>query len=184
MRRAWTTLACIGLAACADILGIDDGSPRDYDGSVDTGKLDGSVNDVLLIDTKSQDIFVEGAFSPLSCGSSTCNFAVGQGCCRTGASTYNCVDGGASSCSGTYIPCDRPEQCGSGDAGAEQCCTTDVLNDSGTYVASSVGCLAAAACQPIPAHYVLCGDDSGVECGDATSCAPSVATLPTFLICK
>jgi len=180
MRRAWIVpaAACIALAAaCADVLGIDDGTPRPLDAAIDV--LEGAAPDASDAAPDAAD-----AFSPLSCGGSvTCNFAAGQACCRTGASTFACVDG-ADACAGTYIPCDRSSQCPATEAGAELCCTTDVLTDAGTYVAESVGCHPAAQCSPIPTHYVLCGDDSGADCPPEAGCGESVSTLPPFLLCK
>lgn len=181
-RRLAFALSCaLAAAACADILGIDNGIPL----GVDASSFDASGSDVASdgSDAAVDDAPVEAPFSPLSCGTSTCNFAIGEACCRTGATTFDCVDA-AASCNGTYIPCDRPEQCVGGDAGPRECCTTDVLTDAGTYVASSVACMTKAQCTPIPKHYVLCDDDSSAECPDATSCAESVATLPPFMICK
>jgi hypothetical protein len=182
-RRILITAAmcAAGVAACADILGIEDGVPRVYDASVDA-PLDATAD---VHDAATVDAAPEAAFSPLSCGTgNTCNFAAGEACCRTGSTTYKCVDASAA-CTGTYIPCDRPEQCPQNtEAGAMQCCTTDVLNDGGIYVAQSVGCVAAGKCTPIPNHYILCGDDSGADCPPEAGCGPSVSALPPFLICK
>ncbi len=180
-RRSLVTAAVLAaaVAACADILGIDDGIPRTSDASLDAPSD-------ATIDAKEggSDAGPEAAFSPLSCGTGTCNFAAGEACCRTGSTTYKCVDA-AAACTGTYIPCDRPEQCPQNtEAGAMQCCTTDVLDDGGVYVAQSVGCVAAGKCTPIPNHYILCGDDSGADCPPEAGCGPSVSALPPFLICK
>jgi hypothetical protein len=179
-RRVAFALSCVGAAAaCANILGIDDGIPRDA--SVDVGMQDASDGDA----DAAVDAPPEAPFSPFACGTLTCNFALGETCCEKGDATFDCVDGSAA-CKGAgslYIPCDGPEQC-VGDAGAKECCTTDVLTDAGTYVATSVSCLTAAQCTPIPTHYVLCGGDSGADCSDATMCEISVTTLPGFLICK
>jgi hypothetical protein len=167
----------LAAASCADILGIDDGKPRDFDGSVESG-ID-AAPDV-------KEAGADGPFSPLSCGTgTTCNFAIGEACCRTGPTTYKCV-GDAAACSGTTIPCDRASQCPQNtEAGVMLCCTTDsVSGDSGTYVADSVGCLPAAQCQPEPQHYILCGDDSGAYCPPEAGCGPSTSALPPFLICK
>jgi hypothetical protein len=170
----------VGAAGCAAILGIDDGLPLGADASLDAGPDIGTTD---ASDVTAVDVAPEAAFSPLSCGAKNeCNFAAGQTCCRTGAATYACLDAGAK-CTGIDIPCDRPEQCVS-DAGPHKCCTTDVLTDAGTYVATSVACMPAAQCAPIPTHYVLCGDDSGADCPDGSSCVQSANTLPPFLICK
>ncbi|HEY1958715.1 MAG TPA: hypothetical protein VGH28_24030 [Polyangiaceae bacterium] len=177
----WRLLAaasvCFGLAACANILGIDDGVPRTgdagFDAPFEAAALDGGT-----------DAKPDGPFSPLSCGNTVCNFALGQTCCRTGANAYACVASG-SSCNGTSIPCDRPSQCPSTDAGASTCCTTDVLNEAGTdYVAESVACMPYQACLGIPAHYILCGDGDGGDCPTDAGCAESTSTLPPFLICR
>lgn len=180
-RRAASALLVLAaaLAACADILGIDDGKPRDYDASVDTGVVDASSPDVK--ETSAPD----GPFSPLSCGTgTTCNFAIGEACCRTGPTTYKCVSA-PGACTGTYIPCDRASQCPQNtDAGAMLCCTTDSVNDSGTYVADTVACLPTAQCDPEPQHYILCGDDSGASCPPEAGCQESTTALPPFLICK
>lgn len=172
------TVFAAGIAACADILGIDDGIPRTNDASIDVTTND-AAPDVRDAATDVSD----APFSPLFCGTgNTCNFAAGEACCRTGSATYVCVKD-AAACSGTYIPCDRPSQCPQ-DAGAMACCTTDVLNDGGIYVAESVGCVPAGNCAPIPSHYILCGDDSGADCPPEAGCGPSVSALPPFLICK
>jgi len=167
-----------GAAACADILGIDDGVPRASDGSLDDGAPD-SMPDVGPLDAAG-----DGPFSPLSCGAATCNFAAGEACCRTGPTTYVCV-ASAAACTGTFIPCDRPSQCSPTEAGASTCCTTDVLDDGGNYVAQSVACAPYKSCSGAPAHYILCGDgDAGADCPPEAGCAESTGTLPPFLVCK
>ncbi len=176
MKRAWILALAVPVAACASILGIDDGTPRSDDASVDVAPID-----VIVVEDASDG---DAPFSPLSCGESTCNFAIGQACCRTGDEEYFCVKGAAACNGGTYIPCDRSSQCPATDAGPRLCCTTDDLTDAGTYVASSVGCLPSAQCSPIPTHYILCGDDSGADCPPEAGCGQSVSTLPPFLLCK
>ena len=181
-RRILVAVAIVaaGVAACADILGIDDGTPRTNDASLDVTTGGDAASDV-------HDGSVDGApdapFSPLYCGANnTCNFAAGEGCCRTGASTYTCVDA-ATSCPGMFIPCDRPSQCPkTAEGGAQQCCTNDVVNDSGVYVAQSVSCVPTGKCTPIPSHYILC--DTDADCPTDAGCGQSVSALPTFLICK
>jgi hypothetical protein len=160
-RRVLAASIVIVAAGCADILGLDDGKPRDYDASIDTGVVDAPA-DVM------KDAAADGPFKPLFCGTGkTCNFAAGEACCRTGSTNYQCVDA-ASACTGTYIPCDRAAYCPQNtEAGALLCCTTDVIDDSGSYVAQSVDCLPAAQCSPPEA-----------------GCGPSANTLPEFLICK
>jgi len=178
-KRAVLVALVLAASSCAEILGIDDGKPRDYDASVETGLPD------VTPDAVKDSGPADGPFSPLSCGTGkTCNFAIGEACCRTGATTYECVTS-PGACTGTYIPCDRVEQCPQNtEAGAMLCCTTDAVNDSGTYVANSVDCLPAAQCQPTPQHYILCGDDSGAYCPPEAGCGPSTSALPPFLICK
>jgi hypothetical protein len=177
MKRAWILAAAIPLGACSTILGIDDGIPRSDDASVDVAPVDVAVADV-------SDAASDAPLSPLSCGATTCNFAEGQACCRTGDEEYFCVSDAAACSGGTYIPCDRSSQCAATDAGKSLCCTTDVLTDSGIYVATSVGCHPSAQCSPIPTHYILCGDDSGADCPPEAGCGQSVSTLPPFLLCK
>lgn len=180
LTAAGTTVA---LAACANILGIDDGIPRSSDGAVDA-PVDVGPKETGP-DAPMPEAGPDAPFSPLACGTGVCNFALGEACCRTGTTTYACVPT-ASACTGTLIPCDRPSQCDSPDAGARTCCTTDVLNEAGTdYVAASVACMPVAACQGTPTHYILCGDgDAAADCPPEAGCAQSTSTLPPFLICK
>ncbi|HEY2369646.1 MAG TPA: hypothetical protein VGH87_24775 [Polyangiaceae bacterium] len=170
----WTVTSMLAAASCADILGIDDGKPRDYDASVDAA-VD-AAPDV-------KETSVDDAFSPLSCGAgTTCNFAIGEVCCRT--SKYQCVDA-SSACTGTTIPCDRTSQCPQNtEAGAMLCCTTNSVDDGGIYIADTVGCLPAAQCQPEPQHYIMCGNDSSADCPPEAGCGQSASALPPFLICK
>ncbi len=176
-------VCAVSVVECASILGIDDGIPRTDDGSV----MDVGVTDVAsqpdVVDAGMDDVTDAAPFSPLSCGAVTCNFAVGEACCRTGASTYKCIDAGAK-CADTLIPCDRKEQCAGGDAGPRDCCTTDVLTDAGTYVATAVACMPVAQCSPVPIHYDLCDDLDAADCPDGTTCTQSTTTLPTFYICR
>jgi hypothetical protein len=181
----WRTLIApslfVGVAACADILGIDDGIPRGGDSSVEAGPTDAAPD----VRDASADVGPDVTFNVLSCGGTQCNFDQGEACCRTGPTSYQCVTS-QSACSGTYIPCDRPSQCPATDAGPRTCCTTDVLNEAGTdYVAASVGCKPYSQCLGTPTHYILCGDgDAGADCPPEAGCAPSTSTLPPFLICK
>lgn len=166
-----------GIAACADILGIDDGIPRSNDASID-------VTTDAAPDVRDAAVDSPDASAQLFCGTgTTCNLAAGEACCRTGSVTYVCVTD-AAACSGTYVPCDGPSQCPQNtEAGAMQCCTNDVLDDAGNYVAQSVGCVPAGTCTPVPTHYILCHDNA--DCPDANpTCGQSTTALPTFLICK
>ena len=165
--------AGVAAAGCADILGIDDGIQRVPDASIDAGGSD-AAPDV-------KDAAAE-KYDPLHCGAAACNFAAGQSCCWDDGG-FSCVTS-ANACSGVYIPCDRPEQCAQGgDAGAIVCCAHYVSVDGGG-VADDVACLPADQCNAGSDRVPLCGDDSGVECGDAATCTVSSFTLPTFLFCK
>lgn len=180
-RVLFAAFVCVGVAACADILGIDDGTPRAYDAAADA-PADGTLD--APADTGA-DASADALFSPLSCGTTDCNAAIGEACCRTGPTSYQCVSS-QSACAGTFIPCDRPSQCPPTDAGPQTCCTTDVLDEAGTdYVAASVACRPTASCVPTPTHYILCGDgDASADCPPEAGCAPSTSTLPPFLVCK
>ena len=135
-------------------------------------------------DAATVDAAPEAAFSPLSCGTgNTCNFAAGEACCRTGSTTYKCVDA-AAACTGTYIPCDRPEQCPQNtEAGAMQCCTTDVLNDGGIYVASPSVAWPKASARPSPTT-TLCAVTTVAGLSSRSRLWPERPALPPFLICK
>ena len=108
----------VGVAPCAAILGLDDGTPRTSDAAVDA-PFDAAAD----ARDAGNDAASDAPFSPLSCGNTDCNLAIGEACCRTGATSYQCVTSKAA-CAGTYIPCDRPSQCPATDAGAQTCCTT------------------------------------------------------------
>jgi hypothetical protein len=172
--KRWLTVAgLLATAACADILGIDDGIPRTYDASVDGGLDAADAGDAA-------DAVVD-KFSPLHCGNATCNFAAGQSCCWSDAG-FGCS--ATPQCDGVYIPCDRPEQCAQApDAEPNVCCADDTSVEGGA-IATAVACLPASQCTSTFNRFPLCGDDSGVECQGDASCGESVFTLPTFLICK
>jgi hypothetical protein len=168
---------CVVFAGCADILGIDDGIPRAQDASVDAGPPD-------VVEAGPPDV-VEAApdnFVPLHCGTAACDFGAGQSCCWDGGGGFACEDN-PNLCTAVYVPCDRPEQCAqAADAEPNVCCAHYVNSDAGA-IANSVACLPASQCTTAQNRFPLCGDDSGVECGDA-SCGVSSYSLPGFLICK
>ncbi len=170
--------ALSAVCGCASILGIDDGQPRDDASTLDTSKPgDSSVLDAPT-DSNSP------AFSPLACGSSTCN-ALKEGCCRSGsgtdaaALTFKCVTN-ASACDpkSLYIPCDRGSNCAAQDAGVV-CCA---IGYPATSVACSPSCFA-------NGNTVVCStaDDGGNcpadEAGPLT-CQPSSQTIVGYSICK
>jgi hypothetical protein len=170
---------CLGASACAAILGIDDGIPRGDDGGPDapadvTNPGDGSSDGAADAAT------FDGPFVPLQCGTgAACNAAVGEACCRTGATTFECIDASAI-CTGTLIQCDRPEMCPPDDAGPVVCCGDLVSTDAGA-VASAVSCKPATLC-PYTAHAYFCGDAG--DCPADASCLQSTFTLPGYLLCK
>ena len=176
--RLLVVAAVVALSGCAAILGIDDGTPRTEDASADAG-LD-AVADVA------EDVMEAAVdhYSPLHCGSSTCDFGSGQSCCWDGGAGYACV-AAPSDCTDIYIPCDRAEQCAqAADAEPHVCCANYADTEAGA-IATAVACLPASACTIGSSRFVLCGDDSGVECEPAdASCGESTYSLPTFLICK
>ena len=170
----WLVLGAFGFGAgCADILGIDDGIPRTYDASLEASS-DAAPD--------AKDAAVDN-FVPLHCGSITCNFGAGESCCWDGDGGFAC-DISPTACNGTYIPCDRSEQCAQGgDAGPIVCCGHYVSAEGGA-VANDVACLPASQCTSAASRFVLCGDDSGAECPADASCQLSAFTLPTFLFCR
>ncbi len=170
-----------GVAACADILGIEDGIPRAYDASLDA-PLDAAAD---VHDAATDDAAPDAAFSPLSCGTGTraisrrAKRAAERARRRTNASTQ------PRACTGTYIPCDRPEQCPQNtEAGAKQCCTTDVLDDGGIYVAQSVGCVAEGKCTPIRTTTFSAVTTVARTVPPEAGCGPASRRSPPFLICK
>jgi len=165
------------LASCADILGIDDGTPRTYDASIDVS------NDVTTLDAKSEaaaDVVAPDVpKSPLACGKSSCNAYV-EACCRTGdaldasAQTFTCIAADAS-CAGLKATCAETANCtAQGHVGAECCAIIPDGSAIATSTACASACGAAALCQP--------GDDENCT-GDA-SCQPSIQTVIGWMLCK
>ncbi len=157
-----------GASACGLILGIDDGIPRSQDGGPDATTTDAA-----------KDVVPDG-FVPLLCGATSCNLGTGQACCRTGPTTFDCIDAGAT-CSGTLIQCDRPEVCPADDAGPNVCCADLVSTEAGV-VATSVSCKSEALC--IPSQHAWLCDDAGECFPDASGCVQSSFTIPPYSICK
>lgn len=198
MRRwAWVLgmLAFSGaLAACASILGIDDGLPREDGGladvtldvipSGDSGgdatpdASDGAVADVIVDAPK--------PYSPLVCGNGTCN-ALAQGCCRTGYGddaspyAYVCVnDAGACKAGGAIVVgCDSVASCAAQGKAGTVCCANGYFNP-----ATAVACVAPSAC-PDDAATMLCGPGDDELCAaHGLACLSSVQTIVGWNICK
>jgi hypothetical protein len=181
-------LAGMSLAACADILGIDDGLPRSEDASL------ADVQEAATIDAAAdapEEAEAEAApppFSPLSCGTDTCN-AVSQGCCSRhttqtdGAVVYSyaCIDDDGGSCDGgQLVTCDRPDNCDKQGHVGDVCCTT--------VATAPVVCTSAIACDHPEAGlaYRLCepGDDELCEPDSGKKCLPSASSSVGWLLCK
>ena len=201
MRRAIWILglfACsASLVACASILGIDDGTAREDGGAVDA-TLDvvsadsgdeggGDAAPDAIVDAGA-DVPVDAPkpYSPLSCGSSTCN-AVTQGCCRTGygsdASPYSyvCVNdaGACTAAAALVVPCDRVANCAAQGKPGTVCCANRFETK-----ATSVACLAPSAC-PIDASTILCGPGDNELCAThGWTCFESYTTIVGWDICK
>ena len=181
MRRTGL-VALVLLASCADILGIDDGTPRSYqdssipDASNDVTTLPDVKNDVVVV-----DVAPDVPNSPLVCGDASCNALV-QACCRTGSPTqvdaqaFACVAADAS-CAGLKVTCDDNANCAAQGHPGEECCA--VLPEGGT-IATSTSCMKASSCNG--GDMCQPGDDENCT-GDA-SCKPSVQTVVGWLICK
>ncbi len=170
-RFLFLVVASISTPACALILGIDDGIPRNVDSGVDAA-LDAPPD-------ATKDVTIDG-FLRLACGQTSCDLGSGQACCRTGPTTFDCIDAGAT-CSGTLIQCDRPEACPAGDAGPNVCCADLVSTEAGV-VATSVSCKSEALC--IPSQHAWLCDDAGECFPDASGCVQSTFTIPPYSICK
>lgn len=181
MRRRHALLALVLLASCADILGIDDGTPRTYE---DASLQDASNDATMLPDVKNDVAAIDGApdvpKSPMACGTTTCN-AIVEACCRTGDpvdasdQTFTCIAADAG-CAGLKATCVEPANCIAQGHAGEKCC--GVLPDGGN-IATSTACATTCGgnvdlCQP--------GDDE-ICTGDA-SCLPSVMTIVGWKICK
>jgi len=183
-RRLGLALGCAFACACANILGIDDGNPRESDGAT----TDSSVPDVTsLPDVTEPDVVVEAApdvpVSPLACGDASCN-AITEACCRTGsasqadAESFACAPADAS-CAGLRVTCDESANCTALGHPGEECCA--VLPDGGS-VAIGTACVAAGTCSTV----TLCepGDDEVCNADAGKSCNPSSSTILGWEICK
>jgi hypothetical protein len=169
--------------ACASLLGVEDGIPRD-DASVDGAIVDSSFVPDVVVDGNKPDT---ARFSPLSCGTTTCNAASNEACCRTGtgddaaAMTFKCVTSAAACDPATsvFIPCERGSNCASQDAGSV-CCA---FGSPATSVGCSPTCVDTG-------NTVVCdvADNDGGDCpvleAGPLACLPSQATLVGFTICK
>jgi hypothetical protein len=180
VRRRHAILALVVLASCADILGIDDGTPRTYeDASVDA-PIDVTTLPDAKADVVAADVAPDVPKSPLPCGDASCN-AIVQACCRTGSATqtdaqaFACIAGDAS-CGGLKVTCADHLNCAAQGHPGEECCA--VLPDGGTVATSTTcsatSCGARGLCQP--------GDDE-ICTGDA-SCQPSIQTIVGWMLCK
>ena len=176
--------AVSGAFACADVLGIDDGQPRD----------DASVPDVTIDQATPQPDASDAApfdaadaapppMSPLSCGSATCNAYV-EACCRTGVGTdaaamsFKCVTDAADCKSNAdlLVTCDRPANCEAQGHPGDVCCAWAPVGQP----AKSTGC--APDCADAT---VLCdpGDDELCK-AIGLSCGSSITTIVGFDLCK
>lgn len=180
------------LAACASILGIDDGIPREDAGVVDVAQevapiVDSAPPDAGRDADASADVAVDVPlpFSALGCGSATCN-AVTQACCRTGAGgdagyVYKCIsDAGA--CTGNLpvvVNCDRTDNCAAQGKPGQICCA-NALNNPATNVA----CTSPSFC-PTNTLTILCGPGDDELCmSNGLACLPSTYTIIGWKICK
>lgn len=183
MRRPGLTIAaCTALCACAQILGIDDGTPRTYaDGSI----VDASEETTTLPEAAPPvDAGIDVPFSALACGTSTCN-AVTEGCCRQGdpidamAQSFACVSDASDCDGGLVVTCDDSLNCAAlGHAGYE-CCAT--VPDGGS-IATKTTCVVKGTCT----GTLMCtpGDDELCNADAGQSCLPSIQTIVGWTICK
>jgi hypothetical protein len=182
-------------ASCATILGIDDGIPRGQDASVSDvqeaatvdGALDGALDAMLEAEVEA----APPPYSPLLCGSNTCNAAT-QGCCShkstladgAVAYAYGCIEDDGGVCDGgQLITCDRPDNCDKQGHTGEVCCAF------GTASPSTVACAPASSCDypdgGVPA-YRICepGDDELCEPDSGKTCLPSNSAAVGYVLCK
>ena len=182
------------LFACASILGIDDGIPREDGGVGDATTLDVAPADSGPGPDAARDAIADGGFdapvdvySPMSCGGNTCN-AVTQGCCRTGNGgdaspyAYVCVnDGGA--CNGPaaiVVNCDRGANCAAQGQPGSVCCANVLINAKAT----GVTCVPPSACSA-EAGTVVCGPGDDELCASqGHACLASTVTIVGWKICK
>ena len=195
MRQRVLALGIVALAAggtaCAALLGIDDGIPRD-DAGADVG-LDVAppsdagpdVDPDAKADASDATVDAPKPFSPLACGSATCN-AVGEVCCRTGTGgdagyVYKCL-ADASACTGTApltVSCDRAANCAAQGKVGEICCANAYQT-----AATKVSCSAPSFC-PTNTFTIVCGPGDDEVCASvALTCQTSTVTAVGWTICK
>ena len=166
------------LASCADILGIDDGTPRTYEDA----SLPDVSNDVTTLPDVQNDAVVDVApdvpKSPLACGDASCNAYV-EACCRTGdpidasGQAFACIAADAG-CTGAKVTCAESANCTAQGHAGDECCP--ILPDGGS-IATGSACAKSCSnslCQP--------GDDE--NCTGDSGCKPSIQTIVGWLICK
>ncbi len=199
MRHRWALVGLLLAApACAAILGIEDGQPRDEDAGVDA-TVDVTVD--APVDANDGATEAEAAPPPLTvpCGDAgPC--VVGQTtCCRKGTNpnfSYTCLADAAACTGGTAphaIPCDRAEICAALDAGATDagpgvCCADTLTTDAGTslvkvFCTSQTNCLATG----VVMCPVLSTQDAGsaeAGCAAPRLCKPSTVYVPGYNICQ
>jgi hypothetical protein len=185
MKRVWgVVIACAGIAACADILGIDDGVPRTYD--------DASIEDASLPETTSipdatpppTDAGIDVPVSALACGDASCN-ALTEACCRTGVVTdasvqsFACVSDASACKNGLVVTCDDSTNCAALGHPGEACCAEV---PDGASMATKTSCVPANACTGM----IMCqaGDDEICDVDAGQSCLPSMQTIVGWTICK
>ncbi len=144
-------VAASSICACASILGIDDGKPREPDASIPDVSVPETTPDVVIV-----DVGVDVPTSPLVCGTSTCNALV-EGCCRTSdpadasAYSFDCVSDAASCSGGLIVTCDESANCTALGQPGTVCCA--VVPDGGSVATSTqclpyLDCFGAFMCQP------------------------------------
>ncbi len=202
MRHRWALAGLLLVApACAAILGIDEGTPRE-DGGVDA-TIDLGTPDVAPFDAVVVDVVAEAEAGPppltVPCGDAgPC--VVGQTvCCRKGGNnnlSFSCLANSAACTGGTNpqdIPCDRAEVCVALDAGfgpdgaAPVCCADTTTNDSGTFL-NRVVCMpqqqclntGVQMCTPFPSDG---GGFADSGCVAPRTCRASQTYVPGYGIC-
>lgn len=201
MRHRWVLAGLLLVApACAAILGIDEGTPR-QDGGAPDATVDLGVLDVFTSDVADVAIEAEAAPPPLTvpCGDAgPC--VVGQTvCCRKGGNnnlSWACLPDAAACVGGTNphdIPCDRAEVCIALDAGfgadgaPPVCCADTTTNDSGTFL-NRVVCLQQQQC--LNTGNVMCapfpldgGGNAEAGCPAPRTCRASQSIIVGYGIC-
>jgi hypothetical protein len=172
------------LAACATLLGIDDGIPRGDAGVVDVGidvPTSDAAGDVATDAAIDQVVAAPKPFSPLGCGTMTCN-VLGEICCRTGTPdggyTYSCLaDAGA--CQGTLpvvVSCSNTASCVAQGKPGTVCCANGASSP-----ATKAECLSTC---PLATATIVCGPGDDELCASTQTCAQSTITLVGWTICK